>query len=779
MEPMISTGQIDNRVADVPAEVSPSAAVLSRPIRTLWTLLPWLLVAVAAGLVLHHYGTPDGATAGYAAYLVPAVVLPGTLVFRALWGSRGNWPEDLGLGAATGMVLQLVGWAIGAASGQHLILTAWPILILALFLAVPRLRRNWRIADPSPLPLAWSWLMAAVLLALVAWAAPQFRSMPLPPVTAQYYPDVYYHLSLIHEMMRSLPFQVPQLAGDSLRYHYLSDADMATASMVTHIAPTTVFLRLWILPVVATAAVATAALTRTVVPRWWAGPVAAAVAFAGQPLYGNSPISFGTQPISLLSPSQSYAMPLLALFALVVVEKLRGDRVARGWAGWAALPVLAVACAGAKSSALPPLLAGVLLAGLYLWWRRRTIPWAAAGPLASVAFGMAVGFRLFAGGGAGTLGLQPLSLLRWLQPYSQTLGIDDGVGRDGLFPPGMQHAGGSGLLFVAILVAWLLLMEAPRLIGLVVPGRTGTGDPAPFLLGGMILAGLGGALLLWHPAASQVYFFNGAVPFGVVLAVRAVALRSRGGRVLAPGAVAGALWMWLGLRYRPPSHSTIHSWQLSLVVPVLVAAGAAVVLAAIGVAIWRRRALRAVPVALLAAVLGGSLAANLEVTARAIHAHHGPVPLRAEVTAPEMRAARWLDQNAGADDVVATNVHCMPMNVKDSKNKCDARAFWVAGLGGRRSYIESWAYSDQAVGANGVNGLKYMYQPAPYPDRYSLNQRVFATGDAASVAELRAQGVKWLFADTRAGQVAPALAQVAHVSYTAGPVTIYQLNAVS
>ncbi|HEY0534047.1 MAG TPA: hypothetical protein VGD29_20885 [Actinoplanes sp.] len=733
-------------------------------------------MAVAAGFVLHHYGTPDGATAGYAAYLVPAVVLPGTLVFRALWGSRGNWPEDLGLGAATGMLLQLIGWAIGAATGRHLILTVWPILILALFLAVPRLRRNWRIADPSPLPLAWSWLMAAVLLALVAWAAPQFRSMPLPPVTTQYYPDVYYHLSLIHEMMRFFPFQVPQLAGDSLRYHYLSDADMATASMVTHIAPTTVFLRLWILPVVASAAVAIAALTRAVAPRWWAGPVAAAVAFAGQPLYGNSPISFGTQPISLLSPSQSYAMPLLALFTLVAVEKLRGGQVARGWAGWAALPVLAVACAGAKSSALPPLLAGVLLAGLYLWWRRRTVPWAAVGLLASVAFGMAAGFRLFAGGGAGTLGLQPLSLLRWMQPYSQTLGIDDGVGRGGLFPPGLQHAGGRGLLFVAILVGWFLLMESPRLIGLVVPGRTGTGDPAPFLLGGMILAGLGAALVLWHPAASQVYFFNGAVPFGVVLTVRAVAVRSRGWPVLAAGAAAGALWMWFGLRYRPPSHPTIDGWQAALVVPVLVAAGIAVVLVATGVAIWRRRALRAVPVALLAAVLGGSVAANLEVTARAIHAHHGPVPLRAEVTAPEMRAARWLDQNAGADDVVATNVHCMPMN---AKKKCDARAFWVAGLGGRRSYVESWAYSDQSVGANGVNGLKYMYQPAPYPDRYSLNERVFATGDAASVAELRAQGVKWLFADTRAGQVAPALAQVAHVSYTAGPVTIYQLNAVS
>ena len=80
---------------------------------------------------------------------------------------------------------------------------------------------------------------------------------------------------------------------------------------------------------------------------------------------------------------------------------------------------------------------------------------------------------------------------------------------------------------------------------------------------------------------------------------------------------------------------------------------------------------------------------------------------------------------------------------------------------------------------NGVNGLKYMYQPAPYPDRYALNQQVFTTGDATAVSELRAQGVRWLFADTRAGEVSPALAQVAHLSYTAGPVSIYKLNPVS
>jgi hypothetical protein len=108
---------------------------------------------------------------------------------------------------------------------------------------------------------------------------------------------------------------------------------------------------------------------------------------------------------------------------------------------------------------------------------------------------------------------------------------------------------------------------------------------------------------------------------------------------------------------------------------------------------------------------------------------------------------------------------------------CDARAFWVTGLTGRRTLVESWAYTDQAVQADGVNGKRFSLQPAPYPDRFALNQRVFAQGDAADVATLRTKyHVRWLFADARAqGGVSPNLARVAHLRYRLGTVTIYQL----
>jgi len=90
--------------------------------------------------------------------------------------------------------------------------------------------------------------------------------------------------------------------------------------------------------------------------------------------------------------------------------------------------------------------------------------------------------------------------------------------------------------------------------------------------------------------------------------------------------------------------------------------------------------------------------------------------------------------------------------------------------------VESWAYSDETVAANGVRGLKYVLQPPPDPERYALNQRVFTDGDPADLARLRqAYRVTWLLADSRAGAVSPALAGLARIRFSAGPVTVYEL----
>ena len=153
-------------------------------------------------------------------------------------------------------------------------------------------------------------------------------------------------------------------------------------------------------------------------------------------------------------------------------------------------------------------------------------------------------------------------------------------------------------------------------------------------------------------------------------------------------------------------------------------------------------------------------------------ATHGKPAESRTVFEPEMRAALWLHDNSDPDDVVATNVHCVP--IKRYK-PCDARAFWVAGLSGRRVLIESWGYSDKTVAANGVNGVRYVQQPSPKPGLYALNQKAIAFGDPADVTRLRDQyNVKYIFGDTRAGLVSPRLAESAQLVHTDGTVSIYK-----
>ncbi|MEV6596388.1 hypothetical protein AB0M36_05900 [Actinoplanes sp. NPDC051346] len=477
--------------------------------------------------------------------------------------------------------------------------------------------------------------------------------------------------------------------------------------------------------------------------------------------------------LSYLSPSQTYAMPLLGLLVAIAVDLLRGRPLGPAWF---LVPPLALACAGAKSSALPPLVAGLTLAGLVAWWQHRRFPRAVAGFLAALVGAMVIGALLFAGGGAGTLGLQPLSLLRWMEPYRSTLGSNDGVAPGGLIAPGVQGAGTAGAIFIVGILSWWMLTQGARLIGVAFLRRRT--DPAAWLLGGMVAAGFDAALLLWHPSASQLYFLLCAAPFGVVLTVWMLAERSRHWWTPVAGLVAGAVWASCSPTVTAPANDTKSGWAWALAVPLLRVAG--LVLVAAILLILLRRPLRLLVVAVTAAVLGASIATGAAASAKSLwRSTFGreapPPPTARTITREEMRAALWLSDHARNDDVVATNVHCVP--VARSK-PCDARAFWVAGLGGRRTLVESWGYSDATVAANGVDGLKYVLQPPPDPSTYALNQRVFTTADPTDVAQLHeAYGVRWLLADRRAGPVSPRLAVLARVRYSSGSVTVYELGA--
>ncbi|MEU8419831.1 hypothetical protein AB0C15_03015 [Micromonospora sp. NPDC048835] len=784
---------------------TPAPASRRNALRPVLSALPWLLVIAALLVVWSRGGVPAADLARFSAYWVLALVLPGTLVHRALRGSRGNLPEDLGYGAATGLVLEIMAWALAAATGQQSLLRWWPLPVLVAFVAVPGLRRHWRVGERRPLPLAWHWGMGAALLVVLAWGYTQWRTVPLPPVSGGYYQDVLYHLGLVQELTRAMPFELPHVAGEALRYHYLSDAHIASGSMISGISPAVVLLRLWLVPVVGTAVLLAAGLARDLSGAVWAGPVAALAAFTGAAITLGSPVgASGEMPLSYASPSQTYVLVPLLLIAGLVVDVVRDRPLGPAWP---LVPALGLVCAGAKSSALPPLIAGLGLTVVVFWWRKRQAPRPALLALACLVAAMALGFRLFAGGGAGTLRVQALAMLHFIAPYAETLGPGDGIWPSALLPPGINDGGALGWLLAFAVVAWWVLAQAPRWVGmrLLVDGGH-RADPAVWLIAATVLAGAATTWVFQHPSISQIYFWMGVIPVGVVLTTWSLATARAPWPVLVVPAVAGVL---AGLatagtvagfavprisRPGTPTTSTIEGWLrvlgLSAARYVLFVAVAAAL--AVGVAaLWRRRHPAPVPAVgstrrrrtatialagVTAAMLGASSAVIVGGTVRSVLTEPVPVsgPQPYALTLDEMRAALWLDDNAADDDVVATNVHCRPVRTTPH---CDARAFWVTGLGGHRAVVESWGYTDAVVAAHGVEGLGYARQSFPDPALLALNDGVFSTPTRADLDRLRTEhGVRWLFADARAGAVSAELAGLAQVRLVAGPVTVYELN---
>jgi hypothetical protein len=305
---------------------------------------------------------------------------------------------------------------------------------------------------------------------------------------------------------------------------------------------------------------------------------------------------------------------------------------------------------------------------------------------------------------------------------------------------------------------------------------------------------------LYHPSAGQIYFYLGILPIGALLAVWLLAVTRTAWPVPVAAALAGMVAEVMVPSMGRPA-ATRDGWMFALAESAarVFAFGALAALLALGVAAWLRqrpgtdpprpvggRRAAVAAAGLTAALLGASVAGGVGRTIEyGLEGRYEPrsfdrlLPLPADrrwpmVTRAEMQAALWLDGHAADEDVVATNVHCQPPKTVPN---CDARAFWVAGLGGHRILIESWAYTDEAVAAHGRGGLTYPRQPAPDQVRYALNERVFRAPTAADLDRLRSEyGVRWLLADHRAGLVSPKLRELAEVRLISGPVIVFELR---
>jgi hypothetical protein len=750
--------------------------------------VPWLLPVAAIAAGLNSLDVRAGTIALYGGYFLLCVVLPGVLLMRALCGSTGSWPEDIGIGAAVGFAYELAGWALFTATGQQRYLMAWPALVLVMFVTVRPLHRHWRIGRPPRVPVAWHWCVALVItLAVFLGLYYGPASSGMPPNGVAYYPDLLYNLSLVNAAVRSVPPELPQVAGHPLDYHWFANAHMAAAVDITGIPAQTVLFRLWILPVYIVSLLVFAALGRQVSGVWWSGVVSVALLAGGQFVdLWSFPAGLATSALTYYSPSLVFGTLATAAVAVFLIELLYRHPSPRQ--GWILVVPLLIVTGGAKPTGLPLLLGGLGLAGLCQLASRR-MPWR------SIATGLLVGVTILvtlhtvAGSTAGSrFGL--LGIARGIPGYREATGDLSLPGSDDWTLPSLTSGDNVALWGALIIVATLLVSQMSMLSGLVVLGRGRVRrDPVAWFLGGAVIAALMALLVVDHPSAGEIYFARTALPFAAAgsawVVTSALHGRSRWvhGAVILGGLGAGIGLVAIAAQQRPNPLGSRENRIAALGLPMLVLVACCLAMVLIWCVLrWPVRPLRGLGAGVAVLVLLGlaipsawsTFTNAVEMGRLRVRPAVGPAAIADQVHPDEQRAALWLRDHSQLDDIVASNTACHPAR---RQPPCDARGYIVSGIAGRRSVLEGWAYTQQALAQQGVDGKSYRYQPSPWPDRAGLLDRVFTAPTRAEVELLRTKfGVRWLYADLLAGPVAAnTLGELAVLRHEEPSVLIYEL----
>ncbi|WP_033340087.1 hypothetical protein [Catenuloplanes japonicus] len=406
------------------AEPAGTAATPPRPGRIARTadlvvrLLPAVLTAAVITAVLRWYGVSTRDIAAFSGYLTFAVLLPGTLVWRALRRGAGTLPADVAGGAAIGYSLEIIGYVVARGVDQPRLAPALPGVILLAFVLVKPLRRFWR-GSGEPVPRRWAWGVAGVCLLVLGWTAAKFfRSHGLDwPSVGSPYVDMPFHLALAGELKNHAPPQIPYLIGEPLHYHWFVYADLAATSWGTGIELQVLLLRLSLLPMALIFVLGTAVLATKLVGEfrhpvpWWAGPLAALLPLVGAPFnpYQHLPASVPQGSILdalWLSPTQTFGAMLAIAAVMLLIELLRD---AGGAGRWTMLILLLVVITGAKATYQPLLLAGLVLAVTVRWIGEFRPPWAALAATGLTAVTLVFAQLILFSDSAGGLSVKPLS----------------------------------------------------------------------------------------------------------------------------------------------------------------------------------------------------------------------------------------------------------------------------------------------------------------------------------------------------------------------------------
>jgi hypothetical protein len=575
-----------------------------------------------------------------------------------------------------------------------------------------------------------------------------------------------------------------------MQYHWFADAHLASAAQITGIDPRLVLFRLWFVPIIVGLVLAVAALARQVSRAWWTAPVAVALTtVVTRVALWKYVGGVGAAPLVFLSPSQSFGTTISVGAAALLIGTLFRGAPKRSW-----LLVLLVVCAaaGSKPTNVPLLLGGTGLAALFLLVRnRRLFLWTAGAGIALVGV-LAASMVTVSGSSAGTP-LRLFGMVRAFPGYTELTGLIGAPAPGGWLTEGLRNADQQTWNWAIAILVSVLVSKSVLVVSFLGLGQRKTrSDPAMWWLVGTLIAALAGFLVVDHPAFGQLYFLSGAQPFAAVAAAYvvhgAVSRHRRWSRrvTIIGGLLAGTALALVIREYGNVGPAPVTPAEITdaMSKPMLWLAAAL----GIGVLLWLvvwivRKQVRGLGLALLVCV-----AVSLALPSRpwsewqdAVDGITGkreiPVPELPLYSTDEIQAALWLEQNAPPDDVVVTNTACLVR--RRPGPICDSRGYLVSGVGGHRTLMEGWAYTQQSMANQGTDGeLGYSLLPSPWPDRVELTTKALTAPTAEVLATLRRDhGVRWIFADSRKGKIAEAkLDRLADRKYTHGEVIIYELK---
>ncbi|MGC4936311.1 hypothetical protein [Kribbella sp. DT2] len=691
------------------------------------------------------------------------VGLPGLVLWRLIGAYRRNWVEDCAAGFAIGTCAQVVFYLLSAPLGLQPWSWVWAPVVLVVAFSHPGVRaRVWRRVEEPLRPLT-AWLLAAatmlVLLVVYRKGPGQFVPAYTDPLKA--YPDLAFQQALSASAKYDVPIGTLWLNGEPMHYHTFFHQSTAATAWATRIDLTTLIHGLTWLPLMLAGCGLLFALTQRFLPALgstWGGPLAVLIAGLGGTLQVLPDLPLGglsTAVAAYLSPTQNLGVMLALVLSVLVVDLLRGG-VPRS--RWVLLVLVGAVAAGAKSTVMPLAGCGFGLVFLVQLVTRRNVRTALLGGVLTVVLFLGALVALFGGESWGTE-VSPGKTFIQLSPY-----------------PALHHGTGIDraaqlLTAVATLLSWGL--AAGGLLFL----RKLWRDLGVIFLAGFSVAGLIAALMTSQSGLSQIYFLRTAFPAIAVLAAAGLVhlvdrlADRRAAALVVP--VAGVLGL-LGLALARVASDGIAGVKG----PWLLALAALLLVGVLVTAAWKlSRRTGSLVTVFLAAVVSASMVGAVLVPVQALVSDHASSltfarPGRGGATAPAAGAARWLRNNSEPGELVATNAHCI---VKRG-SICDSRHFWIAALTERPVLVEGWSYSNQANKLSIETGVNPSLLPYWDQQQLAANDAAFTKPSAETIGRLREYGVRWLFADRRAGNVSPAIGQYAELRHSTKDATVYEIR---